>query len=599
MERSEAPGLPFGTRPKVARWIAAALLLLLIVLHFHDANNFRRPLLDYDDTEFIAPLDGMSLSTYFGAWATTPEHYVFPLRDLTFAIDFNLSRWLHFQTFWLVDLLLFALTLVVIGRIFALYYRARPLLVVAAVGLLALHPVNVHMVEWLSNRKHLLVVLILGWATSRALEQDLAKVAPSGRDWIIYFSAYVAAWLCFPSGMLWIFWVIALFHASLRRHKLRAALIVSLACIVAGAGYHLTVAANTSYQTSHGIDARAASFAVASTGRAVWNLIFPVALQPYYRLHDERVNIGLVLLAIGLAIVAWRLVKLPKERRRLFFLQALLAVALYLPHAKVFLGYSEYVWSDRYMYGPLPFLVLSAMLVFVDPARPETRLTARTGLATIMALFTAGAFYLCDWRLVPKWQDGRELFETCARQEESPKCVAMAVEKTFDRGGCALVGHLLEQSHRIAATADDQMDHSFQAEVPVYDGLCVAAESRPTAEKLSELATLRSVYRMNEFVVLAEILVRLQERDLPSALALANATYFNPTLPIPNASSKVINMMRGQGEALCQIVALLSQDQSCWTSLEVFGQRTAKIAWKSKQTEWTFARTLAAFNTGS
>lgn len=125
-----------GVRREASRSIAlSATLLLCILLHFHSPANFTRPLLDYDDTEFIAPLDGMGLSAYFGDWAAKPDHYVFPLRDLTFALDFKLSRLLHVQTFWLVDFAIFLLTLVAIWRIFELYYRGRPLLVAVCVGL--------------------------------------------------------------------------------------------------------------------------------------------------------------------------------------------------------------------------------------------------------------------------------------------------------------------------------------------------------------------------------------------------------------------------------------------------------------------------------
>jgi hypothetical protein len=92
------------------------------------------------------------------------------------------------------------------------------MLVAACVGLIALHPINVHMVEWLSNRKHLLVVLLLGWATWKALKQEVEKASPTLRDWAIYFVAYVAAWLCFPTGMLWIFWLLVVFHPELVGH---------------------------------------------------------------------------------------------------------------------------------------------------------------------------------------------------------------------------------------------------------------------------------------------------------------------------------------------------------------------------------------------
>jgi hypothetical protein len=175
----------------------------------------------------------------------------------------------------------------------------------------------------------------------------------------------------------------------------------------------------------------------------------------------------------------------------------------------------------------------------------------------------------------------------------------MAIEKNFDQGGCVLLPELLALAHQIAPRADRVVEHSFQSETPVYDALCIAAQIAPPADKLRQLGELRSVYPMPDFVPLGEILVQLQTRDLAGALASANATYFDPTLPMPNASTKIVNMMRGQGEALCVLSELVGHDRACWSTLEVLRARVRHVVLKPKQTEWTFNRTLAAFNTGN
>lgn len=578
---------------------AALVVVLLALLHFHSLANLRRPLLDFDDTEFIAPLDGMSLSAYVDDWAAQPDRYVFPLRDLTFALDFKLSHLLGFQTFWVVDFVIFLATFLAIWRIFGIYYRGRPLLVAACVGLVALHPLNVHMVEWLSNRKHLLVLLILAWATCKALKQDADKTTPTVRDWIVYFVAYVAAWLCFPTGMLWIFWLLFLFYPRLRSTKGRASVLAGGALAIAGLGYYLTVAANASYQSKAGVETSPLRFAVDSTGRAVFNLLVPFQLQPYYRLGDVRAWIGLGILLVLVGVAVHRLRKVSAERRRLFLHILLLAVAFYVPNAKVFLGYSEYVWSDRYLYGSLPFLVLGALVLLVEPGSEARRgRTKARWLGAAATVIVALVYLVLGWLLVPRWQNGRVLFETCAREEMARKCVAMAVEKNFDKGGCVLLPELLGLAHELAPAAENTVDHSFQSEIPVYDALCIASEIRPVEEKLREIDGLRSVYNMTDFLMLGQILVRLQSRDLQNALATAYATYFDPALPMPNASTKIINMMRGQGEALCVISELVGHDKSCWNALEVFKARVSDTVLKPKQTEWTFNRTLTAFNTG-
>jgi len=107
----------------------------------------------------------------------------------------------------------------------------------------------------------------------------------------------------------------------------------------------------------------------------------------------------------------------------------------------------------------------------------------------------------------------------------------------------------------------------------------IATELRTPAEKLREIEKLRSVYGMTDFLMLGQILAHLQSRDATAAMAVARATHFNPSWPMPNASTKIIDMMRGQGEALCQLAELLVHDLSCWNALTVF--RGGSAAWCS------------------
>ncbi len=592
--------------------VVALLFVALALLHFHDRSNFTRPLLDFDDTEFIAPIAGMGVSAYINDWMLKPNHYAFPLRDLTFAADLKLSRVLGFQTFWLTNFAIYVATLFVLFRIFRIYYRSRPLLLAGCLALIALHPINVHMVEWLSNRKHLLVALILGLGTWKALKQKEHGATPAPRDWLLYFGVYLAAWLCFPSAALWIFWLLFLFHAPLRERKDRGIPVWTAAIALAGLAYYLTTAIGSDYRSKAGAEVQPLLFALQSSGRACFNLLFPFQIEPYYRPGHPFAWIGLALLLAVCGLAGYRLRAISAARRHLFVRFFLLALALYLPNAKVFLGYSEFVWSDRYLHGCLPFLLLAILILLVAPdavasASPPARaVPARAAPAAprrwpALAAFTAVAlaYFVLDWRLVPKWKDGLVLFTSCAHEEEAPKCLLMAMEKSFDRGGCALLPGFLETAHRIAPTARTVADHSFRSEAPVYDALCIASEiDRTGDEKLRKIEGLRSIYPVTDHLMLAEILVLLQERDHESALGLANATYFNPAVPMPSASSKIINMIRGQADALCVLRELLAHDRSCRKALEVFQSRVPSAAVNQKQIDWTFRRTLTAFNEG-
>jgi hypothetical protein len=587
--------------------ILALLFVALLLLHFHDLSNFTRPLLDFDDTEFIAPIAGMGVSAYINDWMLQPDHYAFPLRDLTFVADFKLSRLLGFQTFWLTNFAIYAATLFVLFRIFRIYYRSRPFLLVGCLALIALHPINVHMVEWLSNRKHLLVALILGFGTWKALAQKASGATPTLRDWLVYFGYYLAAWLCFPSAALWIFWLLFLFHAELRRRKDRGIPLWAGAIALAGLAYYLITAIASDYRTRAGAEVRPIFFALQSSGRALFNMLFPFQIEPYYRLGHPFAWIGLALLFAVSGLAYYRFRTISADRRHWFVRFFLLASALYLPNARVFLGYSEFAWSDRYLHGCLPFLLLATLVLLLAPdavssaSPPAPAAPMAPWRWPALAVFTAVAlvYFILDWRLVPKWKDGLALFTSCVHEEEAPKCLSMAIDKAFERGGCALLSGFLETAHRIASTASTAADNTFRSEAPLYEGLCIASELHQTAdEKLRKIEGLRSIYPMTDHLILAEILVLLQKRDHDGALRLANATYFNPAVPMPGASSKIINMIRGQADALCVLRELVAQDRGCRKALELFQSRVPTAPVNQKQIDWTFRRTLTAFNDG-
>lgn len=596
----------------------AALFVVLGVIHFYDPAIFQRPLLDYDDVTLVAPLEGMSLSVYVKEWLLGPDHYAYPLRDLSFALDFELSRLLGFKTFWLTNFLLYLFTLVVLVRIFGLYYRSRPYLVTGCLGLIALHPINLQMIQWVSNRKHLLVALILGWGTWRALERQVRKTAPTARDWLTYFAVYVAAWLCFPSAALWIFWVLFLFRSDLARRRDRGIPLWAAAIAIAGLAYVATTLVNSDYRTRPGVEAmrQPVLFALQSSGRAVFNLLVPFRIEPYYRLGHSFNWIGLALVPVASWWIYRRLRALETARRWLFAQFMVLAAALYIPNAKVFLRYTEFVWSDRYLHACLPYLVLAALILLVEPVSApgdeqavlvkgsvddhESAAAQRVRRLLVVAFAAvAGAYVVLDWMAVPRWKDGLTLFTSCAREEESSKCVAMAIDKAFDRGGCALLPGLMEMARQIAPSMVSVADHDFRAEVPVYEALCVAELQETREQKLQKIEALRAIYSVSDHLMLGTILVHLQQRDHQAAFEVALATYFNPKVPLPNASPKIINMIRGQGEALCILREVVAQDRSCWSALETFNRRVLDVTVNQNQVQWTFGRSMVAYNSGT
>ena len=622
-----------------SRLLLGGLLLVLLFIHLGDPATFSRQLIVYDDHEFIAPLRDLSVSTYLTDYLTRPDRYAFPLRDLTFGWDFLLGRWTGKSTFWLTNLLVFVLVLGLWYRLFKQLAPKRPLLPEAMVAFVALHPVMVELVQWASNRKHLLVAAGVLLGSVRAFDLYRRKAAPSPRDWLFFLACYVAIWLCWPSGVLWILWVHAMFWKESRRDP-RRWVWLACSCATLVAALYLSGTRNSSYASAPGsFDSlasfvRAAHFGIESLGRGAFTLLVPFWLAPYYKLWAWQNWVGLGILLAGAVLIVRQFRRASAPRRDLVSRILLLWAALFVPQGLVFLTYSNFVWADRYLNLTVPLVALVVVLLWIDPtADPEKAVarkkskrapkaasashapvTAPVGPARwVPAGILLAATPVCavlSASLVPAWKTDVALFDRCVRTEGSPACVQLAIEKHFDLNECADLEPLLAKARQLSAQSPWPYESSFRTQVPLYEGFCLAAGKAPYEKKLQELQEIWKRYPVPYYSIPGEILIHLSSRNTASAYERAYATYLDPSTLIPEAAPKLMSILRGQAEALCTLAQMLPLQpgsaaadpqaaQGCRVRLEQFDRRTVGVGTTQQQIGWAFQRTLAAFNQSS
>ena len=73
--------------------LGAVTLLIGVILFVHLAFSgpFSRHLLDLDDSTYVGALSSMSVGSYLSQRLWEPNALAFPVRDLTFILDFFLS----------------------------------------------------------------------------------------------------------------------------------------------------------------------------------------------------------------------------------------------------------------------------------------------------------------------------------------------------------------------------------------------------------------------------------------------------------------------------------------------------------------------------
>lgn len=355
------------------------LLLALALLWIYAPILTEQPILGRDDMQILqlvpSEISTQSLHALFNP-AQNPD--LQPVRDFSFYLDRRLSRSIGYQTFHLTNLLLFGLALFFLWRLIR-----SPLLV----ALVALHPLSVMSVAWISARKYLLVSVFLLLATDFLRRKKSAGL----------LTAFAAALGAQPVAVYWPFWAL-LFRRTLKPLVLAALLAVLWA--------YIQTKHYGSYFSAQDLSMRSAQLGgwrqprelLLALGRATWQIIVPTNFAVTYSPDSWQNLAGTGLLGLILFVVV-RLRLLPTARWLAFGFFPLL-----LTLAKV----QNLFFSDSYAL----LLLFAVALALVE--LPKSRVAICAGLVLLPC------FAWQSRQTTAQWQNDLALWRQAYRQE--PDC---------------------------------------------------------------------------------------------------------------------------------------------------------------------------------
>ncbi len=542
----------------LSRKVALTVLLLLPILtflHYSDGRVRDRTFINYDDLDLIKPMLDKSFTEYFTQWLPVRDNHAYPLRDMTYFVDKWLGEKLNVPFYWFTQLIMFALSLWGAGLLFSVLMPTQTIIVLSLVTLFAFHPINIEVVQWLMIRKHLMAMLFLWFGTALVMKRAMKSKALSKPDWYLCWAAYVASILSFPTGLLWMPWVLWMQRDFLNAKPKVRLMIWSLTGLAMAAYLRFTTSGEADYGASLGRLStgeevqRAIWFAWLSLGRGFWNIIMPFKLAPYYSELSPLTIAGIVSLVL-LTILFFKLVRDKKERAIARDI-TVLGLIILGPSALVFVGFPDFVWADRYAFTVLPFfLVYLGLMLKNIKAWPTQNLVIGTA---VIAIWTIAAIKITVER-VPLWRNAVTLMNECAMNEGSPKCLVQTAQRAIHIDGCRSLGPIIEKGVKLYPLRPKH-NSEFKSEMPFYHALCMAlSSSTPPETKIEKLPFLFDEYEGAGEIMFSIILANLQAKQYEKAYANAKS-YFLSGDPRPLITTRnTVNIYRGAVKALCEVV---------------------------------------------
>ena len=355
---------------------------------------------NWDDDRFLTynPLFQSGGWTYIRAAFTQLQFEAYqPLHLISYLPDHYL--WPDWPPgFHLLNLGLFAADLVLVWRLVRRHASDRAAF--AAIAVLALHPLCVEPVAWVTDRKDLLMVLWFALALGR--EDGRAGSRPDGGALALFVCALLtkSSSVCFPIVLFaWLVWV--------QGRPVREAICRSAAYAAAALAVSVVVLAlwQDHGMIVHDAIAHRPIDVAATLAIYVAHVFWPVDLAPAYPVEPPHPVAAVVLCATaGVALAAsWRW--LPARARYAVVAAggALLPVSNLVPMSLRF--------ADRYLFLVLAVLVLpiaGALDALLARARPYG---PRAAVAIALAVIAAcGAEAVLAARLAPSWRSSRTLW---------------------------------------------------------------------------------------------------------------------------------------------------------------------------------------------
>jgi len=434
--RTESPG---RGRPRWAVALAAVVLAAAAAGVFLPTRNFG--FVGYDDDKhvtenpFIRSLGPANLRWIFTHFSATSYY---PVRQLSFAADYRFwgldARGYHLTNVALhvanVLLLFWLLLRLTKGGDLAETAERPPAAAglwsvgaaAAAAGLLALHPVAVEPVAWVSGREELLMTLFAVACVHFHVSARRSAARGGPRGWTILFyilAAAAAAMACMSNAVAAVIpMIIVAYDLTVARLRRTGPILGGtwlLWAIAAGAvvlkeiGDHLPASAAADEAVPRPSLWQRAALVPDCFLQNVLSLVWPRDLTLLYpREIPETFFTAGTMLGLALALAALALLwRLRRERAALFsllwWLLAMAPTSQVIPH--------NVYRADRFLYLPLAGLAI-AVAAGLGALLRHGRGGRALAVAAVPAIAALG---LTSVRQVPVWQDAMTLFTYCVQ----------------------------------------------------------------------------------------------------------------------------------------------------------------------------------------
>jgi hypothetical protein len=215
--------------------------LALIYSSLWSGDNF----LDYDDFLVIEPMrDVRTLHQYWDAWSAGTVYDLQPVRDFVTWIDFSLLSWFNFSAFHLTNVVIWFATMIGLYQLVTFVPESRKNWMRVGVLLIAVNPLYVTSVAWLSARKHILAACFIVWATFQFLKwfnQDQADSKSNQKPLLCAYLFYLFGVLSQPIVVLWPVFIAGIMIVYGRRDRWKKIIfffVIMLAVIYANSLYY-------------------------------------------------------------------------------------------------------------------------------------------------------------------------------------------------------------------------------------------------------------------------------------------------------------------------------------------------------------------------
>lgn len=535
-----------------------------------------RSLLHYDDMVFIYPLKSMSIHDYFFKWAMEKGHFPYPVRDMTFFLDFFLEKILGFGTYWIQNYLIFCLVAYFFYRLFKLFFTEGSWWPLALFLIFFFHPINIEVIQWAYNRKHLLATLFTIIPTYYFMKHYFAK-SLDHKKIVITFLLHIPSYFCISSSILWAILPYLMLKKEWKQFKYSLALMtfIEVALIII----------SSLIFTEHFITAKSIfswdflsnliGIVAAAVGRSTFNLLIPIQLVPYFVSNHPYNEVGFWFFLIAiLVLIYWIIYK--KELLSTPVSFVLFGIIIIAPSGVHVPFYNYYVWADRYLMIGWPYVMLGFSLMLTthhlfqkNVMRFKTHLQK---LAVILLLF----FVWQDFRDVKAWETEVTLMDFCADKEGTSICHIWSIKKAYDRYGFAQAYPRIQKAKKNYDLIVSQSgSYEFEMDLPFMESMAIVQEQNTTSEeKFRLINNLINEYSNPIPFCFARTLVLLRMGKVKEAydnLQLVSYPFFH-------ATTLIVNALDGQLEAMCELLPSNDQKENCLKRKQEFSERMKKNA---------------------